>query len=140
MLRSLSARNQFAGFLVAGGLAALVNFFSRIGLNQFLGYTTSIVFAYLVGMVTAFLLTRHHVFAPSGKSVRVEAAWFTLVNVLAVAQTLAISLVLADLVLPQLGIVTYRKALAHAVGIAVPAVASYFGHRYWTFGRRQDAR
>ena len=64
---------------------------------------------------------------------RVEAAWFTLVNVLAVAQTLAISLLLADLVLPELGIVTYRKALAHAVGIAVPAVTSYFGHRYWTF-------
>jgi putative flippase GtrA len=139
MLRNLSARNQFAGFLVAGGLAALVNFLSRIGFNQLFGYATSIVLAYLVGMVTAFLLTRRHVFAPSGKSVRVEAAWFTLVNVLAVAQTLAISLLLADLVFPELGIVTYRKALAHAVGIAVPAVTSYFGHRYWTFGRRQDA-
>jgi putative flippase GtrA len=136
MLRSLSKRNQFAGFLVAGGLAALVNFLSRIGFNQLFGYATSIVLAYLVGMVTAFLLTRHHVFAPSGKSVRVEVAWFTLVNVLAVAQTLSISLLLADLVLPNLGIETYRKALAHAAGIAVPAVISYFGHRYWTFGRK----
>jgi hypothetical protein len=54
-------------------------------------------------MVTAFLLNRHGVFAPSGKSMKVEAIWFTLVNVLAVAQTLIISLVLADVVFPELG-------------------------------------
>lgn len=136
MLRSLSARNQFAGFVVAGGLAAGVNFLSRIGFNQFFGYSVSIVLAYLVGMVTAFLLTRHGVFAPSGKSVRVEAAWFTLVNLLAVAQTLVISLLFANVLLPQLGVEEFRKALAHAVGIAIPAVTSYFGHRYWTFGVR----
>jgi len=136
MLRSIAARNQFAGFLVAGGIAALVNFLSRIAFNVFLGYATSIVLAYLVGMVTAFLLNRHAVFAPSGKAMSVEAVWFTLVNVLAVAQTLVISLLLANVVFPELGIVTYHKALAHAIGIAVPVVTSYFGHRYWTFGKR----
>jgi len=136
MLRSLSARSQFAGFLLAGGIAAAVNFLSRILFNQVLGYATSIVLAYLVGMVTAFLLSRHGVFAPSGKSVGVEAFWFTVVNVLAVLQTLVISLLLANWGLPALGIDAFRKEIAHAIGIAVPAVTSYFGHRYWTFRPR----
>jgi putative flippase GtrA len=136
MLRSISERNQFAGFVVAGGIAAVANFLSRIAFNVVLGYATSIILAYLVGMVTAFLLNRSAVFAPSGKAMSVEALWFTLVNLLAVAQTLIISLLLANAVFPELGIVTYPKALAHAIGIAVPVVTSYFGHRYWTFGRR----
>jgi putative flippase GtrA len=137
MLRSLAARNQFAGFLLAGGIAAAVNFLGRILFNQFLGYVASIILAYLVGMVTAFLLNRHAVFAPSGKSVGSEALWFTVVNMLAVLQTLVISLLLADWALPLLGVESFRKEIAHAIGIAVPALTSYFGHRYWTFGREQ---
>ena len=135
MLRSLSARNQFAGFVVAGGIAAIVNFLSRILLNLVFGYATSIILAYIAGMVTAFLLNRHAVFSPSGKSMRVEAVWFTLVNVLAVTQTLIISLLLANIVFPDLGIEAYSREIAHAIGIAVPVITSYFGHRSWTFGQ-----
>jgi putative flippase GtrA len=134
MLRSISAKNQFAGFLIAGGIAAVVNFLSRIAFNLFFGYAISIVLAYLAGMVTAFLLNRHGVFAPSGKSVHVEAVWFTLVNMLAVVQTLIISLLLAEIVLPKMGILAFQKEIAHAIGIMVPVVTSYFGHKYWTFG------
>ena len=136
MLRSISAKNQFAGFLIAGGIAAVANFLSRIAFNLFFGYAISIVLAYLVGMVTAFLLNRHGVFAPSGKSVHVEVAWFTLVNFLAVVQTLIISLLLANVIFQNLGIVHFRKEIAHAIGIIVPVVTSYCGHRYWTFGSR----
>jgi putative flippase GtrA len=136
MLRSLSARNQFAGFVVAGGIAAIVNFLSRILLNLVFGYATSIILAYIAGMVTAFLLNRHAVFSPSGKSMRIEAVWFTLVNVLAVTQTLIISLLLANIVFPDLGIEAYSREIAHAIGIVVPVITSYFGHRYWTFGKR----
>ena len=136
MLHKIAQRSQFAGFVVAGGIAAGANFLSRIALNQFLGYTASIVLAYVVGMVTAFLLNRHAVFAASGKSMRAEALWFTVVNVLAVAQTLVISLLLADFFLPQLGVAAFRKEIAHAIGIIVPVVTSYFGHRHLTFGKR----
>ena len=136
MLRSISEKNQLLGFVVAGGIAAVVNFVSRIGLNFFFGYATSIMLAYLTGMVTAFLLNRHGVFAPSGKPVRVEALWFLLVNLLAAAQTLFISLLLADVMFPEMGVVAFRKEMAHAIGIVVPVVTSYYGHRYWTFGSR----
>ncbi len=136
MLRSLSERNQFAGFVVAGGIAAIVNFLSRMVFNLVFGYATSIILAYIAGMITAFLINRHAVFAPSGKGMHVEAVWFTLVNLLAVAQTLAISLLLVYMVFPRIGIEAYSREIAHAIGIVVPVITSYFGHRYWTFGNR----
>jgi len=82
------------------------------------------------GSVNSFPLNRHVVFAPSGKSVGVEAFWFALVNVLAVAQALVISLLLADVALPALGVEAFRGEIAHAIGIMVPAVTRYFGHKH----------
>ena len=42
-------RRQFLLFLVAGGIAAVVNFLSRIGLGIVLPYAVSIVIAYAGG-------------------------------------------------------------------------------------------
>ena len=47
--------------------------------------------------------------------------------------TLVISLLLARWLLPSLGIVTHAEALAHLVGVLVPVVTSYFGHKFLTF-------
>jgi hypothetical protein len=33
----------------------------------------------------------------------------------------------------ELGIVVFRDLLAHAIGVAVPVVSSYFGHKYISF-------
>ena len=52
MLRRISARSEFAGFVAAGGIAATVNFLSRIAFSQFFGYGVSIVLAYGATLVT----------------------------------------------------------------------------------------
>ena len=52
---------------------------------------------------------------------------------LAVLQTLVVSLVLARWLLPALGVTQHAEAIAHAVGVAVPVVTSYFGHKLATF-------
>ena len=135
MLRSLSARNEFAGFVLAGGLAALANMGSRWVFSHALSYPVAIVAAYLVGMVTAFLLMRSQVFGTSGGSLAREAGAFTVVNLLAVVQTLLVSLFLAYYLLPWIGWTWQRETVAHAVGVAVPIVSSYYGHKHWTFGR-----
>ena len=65
-----------------------------------------------------------------------QATAFTvLVNVLAVLQTLAVSLILARLVLPWLDVRAHREEIAHLVGVCVPVFTSYLGHKYWTFHR-----
>ena len=134
MLRKLALKSEFAGFLVAGGLAALANVGARLLLSQFASYPVAIVLAYLVGMITAFLLMRGHVFGTRGKRLSSEIAAFVAVNALAVLQTLVVSLVLAYYVLPWMGIHRHAETLAHLVGVAVPIVTSYYGHKYWTFG------
>jgi putative flippase GtrA len=126
-------QSQFLRFLLAGGVAAAANFGSRFLFSQWTGYGVAIVLAYLVGMAVAFLLMRQHVFAAAEGTLSKQVPRFILVNVLAVLQTLIISLLLARWLLPRLGIVEHAEAIAHAVGVAVPAVTSYFGHRLLTF-------
>ena len=124
---------QFLRFLLAGGIAASTNFGSRFIFSIFFTYSLSVFFAYLVGMLVAFLLMRGHVFNANQGSLAPQIAKFAGVNVLAVLQTLAISLILARWILPSLGVTDHAEALAHLVGVLIPVVTSYFGHKFLTF-------
>lgn len=124
---------QFARFLIAGGVAAAANFGSRFLYSLALGYEAAIVAAYLTGMVVAFVLMRGHVFDARRGALWPQVGKFVGVNLLAVAQTLLISLVLARWALPAAGITQQVEATAHLVGVLVPVVTSYFGHKLLTF-------
>jgi putative flippase GtrA len=128
-----SEGRRFGLFLVAGGIAAAANYGSRFGFSAWFSYPVAIVLAYLVGMVVAFLLMRQYVFEGGGKPLGPQVLRFMLVNAAAVLQTLIVSLVLARWLLPLLGVTQHVEAIAHAVGVAVPVVTSYFGHRLATF-------
>lgn len=123
----------FILFLVAGGLAALANFGSRIAFSQVMGYVPAIVLAYCVGMVTAFVLNRVFVFQSTTNALHNQVIWFIAVNIAAVLQTVAISLFLRDWLLPSIGMGFHPDAVAHAVGVVVPVATSYLGHKHFTF-------
>lgn len=127
----ISAR--FAKFVIAGGIAAAANVGSRLVFSHWLPYVAAIVFAYCVGMATAFALNRLFVFEPGVLTWRVQAFRFLLVNLAAVVQTVAVSLVLARFVLPGLGIREHDELIAHGIGVVVPIFTSYIGHRHFTF-------
>ena len=120
-------------FFVAGSVAASVNFFGRILISMYLNFPTAIVLAYCLGIVTAFTLNRRYVFRHSANPLRVQMVWFFFINVLALAQTLAVTLLLADHVLPYFDVYLYKNEIAHGIGIAVPMFSSFLGHRYLTF-------
>jgi putative flippase GtrA len=120
-------------FLLTGGLAALVNFGSRIIYSQALPYSAAIVAAYITGMVTAFVLARRFVFRETTRPVRQSALYFILINMLAVLQTLLVSIALAWYLLPAAGITRFAPELAHAVGVMVPVFTSYLGHKNLSF-------
>lgn len=126
-------RSQFALFVLVGGTAAGVNFGSRIVFGLWMGYATSIVLAYLVGMTTAFCLNRLFVFRETTSALHHQLTWFIVVNILAIAQTLLISLLLARWLLPAIGWTWQVELCAHAVGVAVPVVTSYIGHKKLSF-------
>ena len=132
LIRQFMSR-QFLAFLITGGLAAAVNFGSRILYNQWLVFSSAVILAYLTGMITAFLLARTFVFTDGSQSVKLSATFFVLVNAVAVLQTWGISMLLAYYVLGWLGITRFVPEIAHAVGVAVPVFTSYLGHKRWSF-------
>ena len=131
MIRHFISR-QFLGFLITGGLAVCVNFGSRIIYNRWLDFSSSVVLAYLTGMITAFVLARVFVFTESTQSVQRSAGFFVLVNGVAVVQTWAISMGLYYL-LPIAGVKQFVPEIAHAVGVVVPVFTSYIGHKRFSF-------
>ncbi|MEY3570877.1 MAG: hypothetical protein RIQ85_997 [Pseudomonadota bacterium] len=124
---------QFVIFLVTGGVAAAVNFGSRILYNQWVNFSVAVVLAYLTGMVTAFALARYFVFTESNQSMQRSALWFVVVNIVAVMQTWVISMLLAYYVLPRMDLTQFIPEIAHAVGVVVPVFTSYLGHKRFSF-------
>lgn len=124
---------QFLSFLLTGGIAAAVNFTSRIVYNRWVDFSIAVVLAYLTGMITAFVLAKLFVFSDSKQGLHRSAMFFCLVNAVAVLQTWAISMALAYYVLPSLGFTRYVREISHAVGVAVPVFTSYVGHKRWSF-------
>ena len=132
MLSQFKSR-QFVAFLVAGGLAAVANFGSRIVYSPWLGFSWAIVMAYATGMVTAFVLTRFFVFKQSQQPLKHSAFWFVLVNGVAVLQTWAISMLMLNYLLPAMGVEEFTHEIAHAAGVIVPVFTSYIGHKRLSF-------
>jgi len=130
---SKTLRTEFMQFLVVGGFAALVNFVSRIIINEWVGYRLAVILAYLVGMLTAFILSKIYVFEKSGRHHWHELRDFTLVNLLAVVQVWLISVGLAEYLFPAIGYTFYAPEVAHLIGLTIPAVTSYLGHKYYSF-------
>jgi putative flippase GtrA len=124
---------QFLSFFVTGGIAALVNFCSRILLNYWMDFSSSIIIAYLIGMITAFILAKQFVFTNSQQALHHSMMYFSLVNLFAVAQTWGISMGLVYSVFPKLGIVCFKQEIAHAIGIIFPVFTSYLGHKHLSF-------
>lgn len=132
MIRTFASR-QFVAFLATGGIAAAVNFGSRIVYDRWLGFSAAVIVAYVTGMVTAFVLARVFVFSGTTQPLHRAGGWFVLVNLVAVAQTWLVSMGLAGYLLPALGVRWHVPEIAHAVGIAVPVFTSYLGHKRWSF-------
>lgn len=98
-----------------------------------MSFEIAVIIAYLVGMLTAYVLARRFVFQASGRSVVSELKRFAVVNVFSLVLVWSISVGLADHLFPAVGLVWHAEDIAHFIGVAAPAVVSYFGHRAYTF-------
>jgi putative flippase GtrA len=122
-------------FLMASGVAALVNVGSRILLSHWIPYVPAILLAFCLGLITAFSLNKLFVFSESSNRLHHQFLWFLLINLAAVAQTVLASLIVARLLLPALHVDFHNETIAHAIGVVIPAVTSYIGHKHLSFRR-----
>ncbi len=130
---SKSGQREFLQFVLVGGFSAGVNFLSRIGFSEFFSYRIAILLAYIVGMLTAFVLSKKYVFDKSGKHYLHELKDFTIVNIAAVIQVWLISVGLAEYFFPYIQFDYYAEEVAHLIGLGIPVISSYFGHKYFSF-------
>ncbi len=120
-------------FLMAGGLAALINWLVRFPLSGVLPYWGAVACATAVGMCAGFFLYRALVFRKSDRPVIWQVSDFILVNLGAGTLAVLVAVLLrAQLPWPAM-LVDQAPGLAHMAGIAVGAVANYFGHKILTF-------
>lgn len=123
----------FVRFALSGGIAAAINILVRIELSRVVSYSAAIVAAFLAGMTTAFVLMKLYVFEKSERPIGSEYVRFTIVNVIALAQTWAVSLILARTVFPAINFHLHAETAAHIIGVLSPIATSYFLHKYFTF-------
>ena len=128
---------RFVLFLFNGGIALTVNLVSRYFWNMVMPFQAAVIVAYLCGMAVAFALFRMFVFEPTARSARSQFTRFALVNLVAVIQVWAISVLLADYLFPALKMNWHAHDVAHFIGAVVPVLSSYLGHKHFSFS---DAR
>ena len=129
---------QLVLFLVAGGLAAAVNVGSRLLYSLAMPLPIAVVAAYITGMLVAFLLNRWFVFENARDRVGHRAGRFAMVNMLAVMQTLLVTLA-GTWLLQRTGLQAQSAEMtAHIAGVIVPMFSSYVLHKRWTFSQPSD--
>ena len=130
---------EFIKFLCCNGFAAAVNFGSRIAINRFTNYLSAVIIAYCCGMVTAFILNKLLVFKGSNYNTRRQFAGFVIVNVFAVIQTVLFSMLFQSYIFPKIEFTFYPDEVAHFIGITIPVITSFYGHKYFSFGSEKQA-
>jgi len=123
-------------FLLAGLLAGAVNVVSRIFFSLFTSYQVAVVLAFPIALSVGFFLNKKFVFSQDATHSDVTAIQylkFALVNVVALSQVWAVSVVLAKFVFPYLGFTWNSETVAHVVGVASPVATSYLAYKYFVF-------
>lgn len=127
---------QFVRFVALGAIAAGCNYLSRFAFDVVMPFEAAVAAAYVLGMMIAFILFQRFVFGDAGDGLTRQAARFTAVNLVGIVVAVAVSSVMARMLLPFLGWAIYPYAVAHAFGVAAPTLTSYYGHKFFTYRER----
>ena len=124
---------QFLFFCMVGGLAALLHWLARIILSFWLSFPWAVTFAYLVGMIIAFLLNSLFVFRRSNKDIRKQAFSFVIVNLSFYPVVWIISIGMNYFLISYGVNETYSELLAHGIAVAFPMFATFLIYKFHTF-------
>jgi putative flippase GtrA len=124
---------RFVSFAVTGGIAAACNLGSRILFSRVMRYEIAVAFAYLVGMIVAFVLARSFVFEKNQTGWHIELGRFLVVNMFGFVQVWIVSIGLVRMFFPWLGFHWHPEDVAHLLAVASPIAISYYAHKHFSF-------
>jgi putative flippase GtrA len=125
---------RFVSFVVTGGISAACNLGARFLMSRVMGYESAVLFAYLIGMIVAFVLARTFVFEKSERDWQTQLARFAVVNIFGLSLVWLVSVGLVRVVFPRIKFYWHPEDVAHLVGVASPIFISYYAHKYFSFG------
>jgi putative flippase GtrA len=123
---------QFLLFLYVGGLAAFLNWVSRILLSQWLSFDWAVTVAYGIGILVAFFLNSFLVFPKSTKPKKQQARDFFIVNN-CFFPVVWISAIKVNSILQYYGVIRYAEAIAHAIAVGIPMLATFLIYKLIAF-------
>ena len=124
-------------FLVTGGISALLTVAIRAAMSLFMNFEYAVALSYIVGMTIAYALSRTFVFIDHDISVQNGYVRFALVNVMSFCIVWSVSVGLEKVLFPMVHLHWHDELIAHCIGVASPALPSYFAHRRFTFPARK---
>lgn len=133
-----STNKQFILFLFTGGFSAIINLTSRIIISNFLRFEISVLIAYFIGMITAYFLAKKYVFLNVQKSNKKSFPIFSLVNFVAILQTLLISKYTRIWLINIFDNLIIIDFISHLCGVVFPIFSSFYGHKYITFSNSKE--
>ena len=126
---------RFLRFLAAAGASVPVNLGARVVFSDWMRFEFAVLLSHVVGMLTAYTLTRLFVFEASGRSVGSELMRFAVVNVFSAAVTWCVSVGLVYLVFPSVHFAYHPQLVAHVIGLGAASITSFVGHSRFSFRR-----
>jgi putative flippase GtrA len=123
---------QFLLFLCVGGLAAFLNWLSRILLSQWLFFDWAVTVAYGIGILVAFLLNSFLVFPKSTKPKKQQARDFFITNI-CFFPVVWISAIEVNSILQYYEVIRYTEAIAHAIALGIPMLATFLIYKFIAF-------
>ncbi len=130
----IGVRRSVALYLLSGLTSAVCNLATRHLLSQFMPFEVAVTLAYLVGMLIAFLMMKRLAFPGSARSTSSQAMGFVIVNLFGLVQTVVASSLVLRYLMPVLPVpLQFQEVASHFIGLLLPAVTSYFGHKHFSF-------
>lgn len=124
---------QFLLFLGVGTSAAVLNWLTRLVLDNWISFPVAVLLAYVVGMTTAFELNRRFVFPSSPRPVLKQAKVFILINLAFLPVVWGASILFKTL-LDEAGIMSFTEGVAHGLALTLPVLITFLIYKFIAFG------
>lgn len=127
---------EFARFIVTGVVATGGNVGAMWLARHFVDYSLALLAGIGAGMTLSFLLTKLFAFrSRSWSAARGEMARFFVVYGFGVTLYWGVSMLAGQAILPHLLPRQQAELLGVLIGAGVMTLTSYFGHRFYTYGK-----
>jgi len=123
--------HQFLKFMIVGLTAAILHWVARYLLNTVFSFSVSIVLAYCVGMLVAFVLNRLFVFPDSTVPLKLQANRFILINASMFPVVWGFSLVVAGILAGFS--VPFSQSIAHGLAVLLPSGITFIAYKFFSF-------